>query len=52
MKPAWPKFSRPVYPKWIARPSAARAYAAVVGLMSSCDAFEKIAIQSIMSIAP
>jgi hypothetical protein len=31
MKPAWPKLSRPVNPKWMTRPTVASAYAAVVG---------------------
>jgi hypothetical protein len=31
MKPACPKLSRPVNPKWITRPTVASAYAAVVG---------------------
>ena len=51
MKPACPKFSRPVKPKWIARPRAASAYAAVVGLMISCAALEMICNQSIMGVS-
>ena len=52
MNPDWPMFSRPVKPKWMLRPMAAMATAAVCGDTASRSIALRIAWMVSMSTRP